>query len=286
MPEFFGLQTVLWHLRLDMKKEALNDYEWFEEICRAIKPYYEDLGKATILDVGCGIRYPLTLLFHSFGSEIVGIDTQYIGVNNQLLLDKWSKTISRNGVNNSGAQITYIFLGKYRTYYKTLRQRCDFPLKFEGIDIRQMDVTKMIFADETFDIIISLAAFEHVKNVPEAVSEIKRVMKHGAIAYINIHLFPSLSGGHCRFPENPSTQKVPPWDHLRNKKYRPTAFLNKLRENEYKQIFERELKILDIIDIGKGEGIELLTPEIQEELSDYNKDELTKRGISIIATKE
>ena len=39
------------------------------------------------------------------------------------------------------------------------------------------------------------------------------------------------------------------------------------------------------LNICKGEGRELLTPEIRAELSDYSEKELLKHGIAIIARK-
>ena len=58
------------------------------------------------------------------------------------------------------------------------------------------DVSTLPFKDCTFDLVTSIAAFEHLQNVPAVVSEMQRVMKPGGVAWISIHLFTSLSGGH------------------------------------------------------------------------------------------
>ena len=58
-----------------------------------------------------------------------------------------------------------------------------------------------------------------------------------------------------------------------------------MRQHEYLSLFEKKLHILEVLDFTKGEGKDLLTPEIRQELSDYSEDELTKSGITIIATK-
>jgi SAM-dependent methyltransferase len=44
------------------------------------------------------------------------------------------------------------------------------------------------FADNTFDVVISDQVFEHVQNWPEAIAEIKRVLKPGGVS---LHFFPS-----------------------------------------------------------------------------------------------
>lgn len=271
-------------LTVNMRKQAIHDYEWFKEITNTVEPYLGDLRDKEILDIGCGRTYPLTLLFHSFGSRAVGIDTEYIGINDPLI-ERWWKRLRRNGVLITGGRLLYTLLRKYKTYYATLGQMCAFPLKRENIDVRMMSVEEMTFPNETFDLVVSVAVFEHVPDVARAVSEISRVMKKKAIAYINIHLFTSLSGGHRRFPDHPSTWRVPPWDHLRENRYPTIGFVNKLREQEYLSLFREKLDILEVLDIDKGEGKELLTPEIRQELLDYSEEELTKRGITIIATK-
>jgi cyclopropane fatty-acyl-phospholipid synthase-like methyltransferase len=47
---------------------------------------------------------------------------------------------------------------------------------------------RLPFDDATFDLVLSDEVFEHVQNYPEAISELNRVMKQGAVS---LHLFPS-----------------------------------------------------------------------------------------------
>jgi ubiquinone/menaquinone biosynthesis C-methylase UbiE len=182
------------------------------------------------------------------------------------------------------------FMGRIlvqRRYYFYLKEACNSPLKFEDLDIRQMDVTNLSFDDDEFDIVISNAVFEHVQDVPGAIRELKRVMKKGAITYHLIHLFTSLSGGHNLKWSNPDEyvpNNIPPWDHLRKNLFPAHVYLNKLRMNDYIQIFENDFTILEC-KVGKKEGKKLLTSEIKNELSEYSKDELITRDLIIIAKK-
>lgn len=57
--------------------------------------------------------------------------------------------------------------------------------------------TDMPFDDQTFDVIFSWSAFEHVREVKTVLSEIRRVMKSQGIAFIQVFpWFPSRYGSH------------------------------------------------------------------------------------------
>ena len=281
-------------LRTDMVLQAQNDYEWFDRIRHTLEKYIGDVRGRDILDVGCGQRYPLTLLFHSFGSRVVGIDTALIGVDLPVL-ETYRRICAEEGLGRALKTFVRRFM-QDGTYYEALRTSCPFPLTFEGVDVRQMSVTEMSFPDATFDAVVSVAVFEHVADVPRAVSEIRRVLKSGSIAHISIHLYTSLSGGHhieygyfeystLGRRHVPISRRVPPWDHLRNNLYPVPVYLNKLRECEYISAFAQELEIVEVIDGCRREGENLLTPEIRAELSCYSEEELLKRGITIVARK-
>lgn len=267
----------------DVVKQAENDYEWFRRIVATLEPYLGDLKGKTILDVGCGRRYPLTLLLHSFGNKVVGIDLAYVGINTPSIV-RWWRALRADGLEALARSFSYTILMKDRAYYKTVRRICDFPLTTRGIEIRRMNVEHLAFSDETFDIVVSVAVFEHVANVPKAASELKRVMKKGGVIYITIHVFTSLSGGH--HPDWTDPCKVPPWDHLRQKRYPVPVYLNKLRKHEFLSIFGKEFEILEVLEPSTGVGKDLLTPEIRAELLDYSEEELLKGGIAIVAKKE
>ena len=280
------IQTTNEFLHDDLKEKASLDYGWFERIRTDIEPYLRDLSNKGVLDVGCGDCYPLTLLFHTSGVQTVGIDTKYTGVGGPPI-GRLFRRLSNNGVLETATHSLYSVLGRYRAYYAVLSQRMGCRLETKNPDVRVMSVNKMAFPDQAFDLVVSMAVFEHLRDVDGAVAEIKRVLRPGGIAYINIHLFSSLSGGHRRYPRKPSTSVIPPWDHLRDNLYPPrgTCFLNKLREADYVATLRRHLGVLEVLDIGKGERENLLTPEILRELSGYSRDELTKRGITVIATR-
>ncbi len=83
-----------------------------------------------------------------------------------------------------------------------------FPGK--NISYYTMSAAKMDFADESFDLVYSIATLEHVQNPGQVLSEIKRVTKRGGYAYVQAGpLYHSPFGHHmfAYFQERP-------WIHL------------------------------------------------------------------------
>jgi hypothetical protein len=113
-----------------------------------------------------------------------------------------------------------------------------------------------------------------------------RVMKSDGIAYIYVHNYTSLSGGHhiaWKYPDTEPSTVVPPWDHLRQNRYPEIpSWVNRLRERDYRRAFEEQFEILDCFPTAT-EGKALLTPEIRAELADYSEEELLTKGFVVIA---
>jgi SAM-dependent methyltransferase len=264
---------------------ARHDYRIFRNLLQRIGPFFGDVKGISVLDVGCGIRAPFTLLFHSLGARAVGIDVDVLtrGVD----FAKYRRILATQGFRRF---LTRLMADCYydRFYYRELEMIADFPLSFEGVDLREMDACHTAF-EEDFDLIVSNAAFEHIRNVGAVLEEMKRIMKQNALIHVEIHLFPSLTGGHNILWSNPDNGqvvlgKVPPWDHLRKQQYPIDPTLNRLRERDYYRLFSGEFEILEWITEYK-EPEHYLTPELSSELCGYPKEELLKRAIVVIARK-
>jgi len=268
-------------LSQDYGKRALKDYKTFSVLKNTLKPYIGELKEKLILDIGCGRRYPYTLLLHSLGNTVVGIDTDYIAYNDSLLKRHW-KELKQNGFESFGRALLYELLKQKSTYYKTLQKLCDFPLNYERLIFKRMNAENMAFSAKTFDLAVSILCFEHIANVPKAISEVHRVLKKGGFAYIMIHLFASRSGAHH---VGKQLDRVPPWDHLRQKRYTVPVYLNKLRKDEWLRLFSKRFEIIEVLRKVDKEGKNLLTSEILAELLDYSRDELLTSTITIVAQK-
>jgi len=58
------------------------------------------------------------------------------------------------------------------------------------------NVTALPFREASFDLVTSVAAFEHFLDVPRVIDELHRVVRPGGLVWACIHLFSSPSGGH------------------------------------------------------------------------------------------
>jgi SAM-dependent methyltransferase len=150
------------------------------------------------------------------------------------------------------------------------------------------DVAFLPFKDHSFDLVTSVAAFEHFHHVPAVVADLHRVLRRGGIAYIRIHLFTCPSGAHnlpsMEIPLRTLPRGVEAWDHLRKRRLPISVPLNEWRRQQYLAVFEQRFEVLKSY-CAMREGEEMLTPEIKAELSHYQVDELTCGSYVIVARK-
>ncbi len=235
-----------------------------------------------LLEVGCGWHSGLTLLLHSSGVQVTGIDIAGVGPKQTLLSPAlWRANGPSKMLRRSAGRILID-----RAYYRNLRASLGAPLVFDRLDIRQMNACAMTFMDGSFDFVYSNAVFEHIADVPSAAAEVARVLKSGGVALISIHLFPSISGGHSLDWVDPDVirrRHVPPWDHLRSNLYPHRVSLNRLRERDYLKAFSGHLDIVDVASRFEGECH--LTSAIEKECAEYSREELLKTNLTLVARK-
>ena len=275
-----------WMLSEDMALRAEHEWQWFCTLRGKCEDHLGNLNGKCVLEVGCGQRPWLTLLFCGIGCHVTGIDSANMLFHAALI--PWMRRVyAEEGVNRLLRTLFRKLLGKDRRYYRELERVAGFPLPRNEVNVRQMDVCNMDLEDATFDVVVSLAVLEHVLDAPSALSEIARVTKPGGLSCHVIHLWTSLSGGHHPQWADPAKAipiSVPPWDHLRKSTY-PVSYasLNKLRKHEWLAMFKERFELLEVS--GTTEGELLLTPEIARELCNYSREELLQRDLIIVAKR-
>ena len=266
---------------------AQENVDFFRRMQQDLKRHgIEDVAGLRVLDVGCGKHYWYTLLLHNWGTKVTGIDVEY--VRSGYSPAKYAHILRTNGLERT-AKTLYWDMIYSRSYYRALEKVAGRQLPRQGLDIQQQSITEMPVRDNTFDLIVSHEVFEHLPDIPASVAEMKRIMKPGALTYIYVHNYTSVSGGHhiaWKYPDENPSSTVPAWDHLRQNRFPEIpSWINRQREQVYREAFEGEFEVLEWIT-HSVEGEALLTPEIREELSDYSREELLKKGFIIIARKK
>jgi SAM-dependent methyltransferase len=228
-----------------------------------IAGYLDSRYPITVLDLGSGHLRPQYLLLKAAGHRVYGVDFAN--------RPQWK-------LNN----VAYIFA---RALYKW---KLDLPVRATEETLVCGDVSNLPFSNNAFELITSVAAFEHFLNVPTVVAELHRVVKPGGLIYACIHLFTCPSGGHnVRISEVPLRRLprgVDPWDHLRKRRVQFHVPLNEWRQGQYLAEFKKHFEILKDY-CATREGEHLLTPEIEAELCEYSRDELTCGAYVIVARK-
>lgn len=182
--------------------------------------------------------------------------------------------------------------------------------KSPKISYHNMDATKMNFDDNYFDIVLTIATLEHVKDPVKAISEIIRVLKPGGFCYIQSAPLYYSAYGHHMFGFFDDL----PWIHLRKSKeeivnYCKTKNIDAQAERspdssieEYiddilnvDHVNKKRFDEYKIDDLTKQNNIEVLfyakTYEGENFYSDsmlpkYNKLDLTTHGFELVLKKK
>ncbi len=231
---------------------------------REISPYLDGDRSLRILDLANGRLRPQYIVLKATGHEVYGIDL-----------------VNRPGL--SWVDAAYCVA---RWVY---RRKLGLPAEATaGQTLVCGDVGALPFSDNTFDLVTSMAAFEHFLDVPSVVTEISRVLRRGGLVWVGVHLFTSPSGGHnvklTEIPLRTIPTGVDPWDHLRRRRLPFHVPLNEWRRDQYLEEFARHFQILKHY-CAMREGQDLLTPALETELSSYSRDELTCGAYVIVARK-
>jgi SAM-dependent methyltransferase len=236
---------------------------------RDLAPYLDldaQVGAIRVLDLANGQLRPQYLLLRAAGHRVVGVDL----------------------ANRPDGGLEWHAYGFARWLYR--RHLPARPGARRSDPLACGDVGALPFRSGSFDLVTSVAAFEHFLDVPAVLAELRRVLRPGGLAWIGIHPFTCPSGAHnlsaTEVPLRSLPPGVEPWDHLRRRRLPITVPLNEWRIDRYLEEWGRHLEVLRHY-CAMREGEALLTPAIEGELAarGYTRDELTCGAYVIVARR-
>lgn len=242
----------------------------FERIQEKVERHLGALQDRAVVEVGCGQLLANVKMLAALGNRVTGVDPE---VPPQSLADVGRFFSSLGFERTAKSLINELFFR--RAFDRGLERLSGLSLRAVAPTLCRGGAEHLPLADQSVDVCISDNVFEHLPDVPAVVAEIRRVLRPGGVACIVIHPFAAYSGGHNldTFRVAGEACRVPPWDHLRQNRFAAGVYLNRLRENEYRAVFEGALETLEWERLGP-EGEEHLTDEILAELPDFTREEL------------
>jgi GT2 family glycosyltransferase/SAM-dependent methyltransferase len=184
---------------------------------------------------------------------------------------------------------------------------CAYP--GDRIRYQSMDATRLMFRDGSFDLVYSIATFEHLPHPTQTLEEIVRVLRPGGIGYVQAGPLYFSPFGHHMFAYFGDQ----PWIHLRRSKKRILGYaakrgidervaedfgltmieyldqmlssdhINGLSLSEYGLDVFRRRPDVEILKFNVSrEGEDLLTPQIEAEIGGILPERLTQHGFEIL----
>lgn len=226
-------------------------------------------GTARVLNLACGLLAPQTVLLAAAGYRVVGVDMHIPPHSLPVAgLKMWLKRRRHVQAWQSAAA----------AYYRALAGHVGLKLNWKRAPVELADLTRLRFADSSFDAVVCLDYLHHAPDVRGLLAEAARVLKPGGLLLVSLRPFPSLGGAFA-------PPDAPPWGHLRGQPVNPQVPLNRWTEARYRQAVEAFFTVEQWLTEQDEQALALLAPALQAELSSFSADELTRREVTILARK-
>jgi SAM-dependent methyltransferase len=248
--------------------------------------YGVELVGLRMLDVGAGQR-ALQMKYFSRKNDVVGIDRDVVVQGFEPAA--YIRMVRTNGVKRAVKTVGRKVLGIDSKQSRELARQLNVKA-FPTLDVRQMNAENLAFPDSSFDFVYCLAVLPHLGHPQEAVREFARVLAPAGIAYLDFVLYTSRTGSHDIRLLGGRQAELPLWAHLRpeyEELVQPSAYLNKLRIHDWKELFAREMPTSQTISEPAEEWVAAEATRLHEqgELGDYSLEELTTTKLTVLWQK-
>jgi SAM-dependent methyltransferase len=240
------------------------------------------LAEAVVFEIGFGARPHRQIALQSMGVDVRGVDAEVPVLSGRP--SQFVRMLRRNGVERVAKSLVRHILfdrGEHRELDRALRER--------GL-VRRLDPARLIVADARYveiepsslDLVISEDVFEHLQRdtLEQVVAAMARWLRPTGIALIRPNVFTGITGGHLiewsreALRQLPREHRSEPWDHLRQRRFKPYTYLNELTRAEYRKIFGAHFDILEERVAQPDLGRAYFDTRAQAELADWPEEEL------------
>ncbi len=248
------------------------------------------LMQASLFDIGYGPRpYALLALIG------LGIDARGIDMDAPVLRGRPSefwRILKTNGLERAvkSAVIFFCFSApKLRSLQRELRRRGGALVTPPG-RLLVGDAGQLDLPAGSLDLIVSEDVFEHISqpSLEAVVARMARWLKPDGLALVRPCIYTGLWGGHLAewcmtdLDDPRIVRRSQPWDHLRQRQFRPNTYLNELSRADFRDLFRRHFEIQEETVRNTDLGRRFMTPEIRAELGRYPDEELFSNQVLFV----
>ena len=289
-----NLRTYIELLRPIPVSAAEHDY--CNVFCKSRRDIEEliskSLAEANILIIGCGYRCTDVLLYSQCSHSVRGLDVRGV-----FFRDGFYKLYRSHRAQGKsvGASVfnAYAARAGLAAYYRRIGEFSGESSNHARLNLAMYDGRTIPFEDGQFDAVLSNAVLEHVLDLDTFVAEVSRVTAAGGVSYHLYHNYYCFSGSHLPL----RLCEEHPWGHLRGELHTDPKHLNKARVAVVRSAFSRGFDVRSVFKIGKDhskEGVDStfryeredqLTPELEQELCGFSREELLTRCFLVVARK-
>lgn len=213
---------------------AVAGLEQFE---RRLREWYGVvLEDKDVLDIGSG-QQMLQLRWFAVRNRAVGVDLDVVPQGFDV--PAYVRLARGNGLRRALKTMARKLAGVDARYRAALRSRIGWTLP--SVEVRQMDISRLNFPAESFDVAYCASVFHHLPDPLGALAEMRRVLRPGGIGYVTLQLYTSATGSLDPRLFGGDRGTLVDWAHLRPAhmdQVRGNAFLNRIPLEQWREMFD------------------------------------------------